>query len=296
MKQNKERRINMAKNNKIIKNTTWLMIFYIAKMVFPFITLPYLTRILSTNTYGTVAYVKTVMTYMQIIVDFGFVLSATKDIVKVRNDKNKVSEIIGDTLLARIIMGLIAFAILLVLIICIPILRNNIVYTLLSYLVVFMSVFLMDYLFKGLEIMHVITTRFVLMKIISTVLTFVLVKDNSDMLLIPILDIISSLVAVILVLYKVKKLELKLKFTNIKNSLKSIKESFVYFLSNVASTSFNALSTLIIGLMISPTEVAYWSLCIQITGTIQSCYSPFSEGVYPEMIKTKNIPQAKNTM
>ena len=90
MKQNKERRINMAKNNKIIKNTTWLMIFYIAKMVFPFITLPYLTRILSTNTYGTVAYVKTVMTYMQIIVDFGFVLSATKDIVKVRNDKNIV--------------------------------------------------------------------------------------------------------------------------------------------------------------------------------------------------------------
>lgn len=279
----------MAKNNKIVKNTTWLMIFYIAKMVFPFITLPYLTRILSTNTYGTVAYVKTVMTYMQIIVDFGFVLSATKDIVKVRNDKNKVSEIIGDTLLARIIMGLIAFAILLVLIICIPILRNNIVYTLLSYLVVFMSVFLMDYLFKGLEIMHVITTRFVLMKIISTVLTFILVKENGDMLLIPILDIISSLVAVILVLYKVKKLELKLKFTNIKNSLKSIKESFVYFLSNVASTSFNALSTLIIGLMISPTEVAYWSLCIQIIGTIQSCYSPFSEGVYPEMIKTKNI-------
>ena len=279
----------MAKNNKIVKNTTWLMIFYIAKMVFPFITLPYLTRILSTDTYGTVAYVKTVMTYMQIIVDFGFVLSATKDIVKVRKDKDRVSQIIGDTLLARIIMGIAAFIILLVLIICIPILRNNVVYTLLSYLVVFMSVFLMDYLFKGLEIMHVITTRFVLMKIISTILTFILVKDNNDMLLIPVLDIVSSLVAVILVLYKVKKLELKLKFTNIKNSLKSIKESFVYFLSNVASTSFNALSTLIIGLMISPTEVAYWSLCIQITGTIQSCYSPFSEGVYPEMIKTKNI-------
>ena len=286
----------MVKNNKIVKNTSWLMIFYIAKMVFPFLTLPYLTRILSTDIYGTVAYVKTIMTYMQIIVDFGFVLSATKDIVKVRNNKNKVSEIIGDTLLARIIMGLIAFVVLLILIICIPILRNNIIYTLLSYLVVFMSIFLMDYLFKGLEIMHVITTRFVLMKIISTILTFIFVKDNSDMLLIPILDIISSLVAVLLVLYKVKKLELTLKFTGLKNSLKSIKESFVYFLSSVASTSFNALSTLVIGLMISPTEVAYWSLCIQITGTIQSCYSPFSEGVYPEMIKTKNISLMKKIL
>ena len=105
----------MVKNNKIVKNTSWLMIFYIAKMVFPFVTLPYLTRILSTDTYGTVAYVKTVMTYMQIIVDFGFVLSATKDIVKVRDDQNKISEVIGDTLLARMIMGFIALLILIIL-------------------------------------------------------------------------------------------------------------------------------------------------------------------------------------
>ena len=63
-------------NKKIVNNTIMLMIFNIAKIIFPFITLPYLTRVLSTEAYGTVAYVKTVMTYMQIVVDFGFVLSA----------------------------------------------------------------------------------------------------------------------------------------------------------------------------------------------------------------------------
>ena len=78
------------KKNKIVNNTIMLMIFNIAKIIFPFITLPYLTRILSTEAYGTVAYVKTVMTYMQIVVDFGFVLSATKDIVKAKNDKTKL--------------------------------------------------------------------------------------------------------------------------------------------------------------------------------------------------------------
>lgn len=282
--------------NKIVKNTSWLMLFYIAKMVFPFITLPYLTRILNTEVYGTVAYVKTVMTYMQIIVDFGFVLSATKSIVKQRDNKDKISEIIGETLCARIIMGLIAFLILILLMIFIPLLKENIAFTILSFLVVFFSIFLMDYLFKGLEIMHIITNRFILMKTISTILTFIFVKNDSDMMLIPILDIISTLVAVILVLYKIKKLNLKIKFTTIKKSMESLKDSFVYFLSNVASTSFNALSTIIIGLMITPTEVAYWSLCIQITGTIQSCYSPFSEGVYPEMIKTKNINIIKKIM
>ena len=70
--------------NQVFKNTAMLFIFNIAKIIFPFVTLPYLTRTLSTDTYGSVAYIKTVMNYMQIIVDFGFVLSATKDIVNVK--------------------------------------------------------------------------------------------------------------------------------------------------------------------------------------------------------------------
>ena len=49
------------KKNKMVNNTIMLMIFNIAKIIFPFITLPYLTRILSTSAYGTVAYVKTVV-------------------------------------------------------------------------------------------------------------------------------------------------------------------------------------------------------------------------------------------
>lgn len=275
--------------NQVFKNTAMLFIFNIAKIIFPFVTLPYLTRTLSTDTYGSVAYIKTVMNYMQIIVDFGFVLSATKDIVNVKGDKEKLGLVIGDTMLARIVMGIIGFVILIILTLFIPILRNNMLYTLLSYVVVFESIFLMDFLFRGIEKMHIITIRFVLMKMVSTVLTFILVKNDSNMILIPTLDILSSLLAIILVFYEIFKLKLKIRFSNLKNALKSLKDSFVYFLSNVASTSFNALSTLIIGIKISPTEVAYWSVCMQVITTIQSCYTPISDGIYPEMIKNQNL-------
>ena len=160
----------------IVNNTIMLMIFNIAKIVFPFITLPYLTRILTTDSYGTVAYVKTVMSYMQIFVDFGFVLSATKDIVKNKENKNKLEFVIGDTMIARIILGLIGFFVVLILSLALPILKENLLFTMLSYVVVFESIFLMDFLFRGLEKMHVITIRFIVMKLISTALTFVLIK------------------------------------------------------------------------------------------------------------------------
>ena len=66
----------------ILKNIIMLYGLSIAKIVFPLLTLPYLTRVLSVDTYGVVSYVKTIMTYMQIFVDFGFILSGTKDIIK----------------------------------------------------------------------------------------------------------------------------------------------------------------------------------------------------------------------
>ena len=134
--------VKILKNTRIANNTVMLMIFNIAKILFPFITLPYLTRVLSTETYGVVTYVKTVMTYMQILVDFGFILSATKDIVKVREDKEKMGRVIGDTMVARIILALLGFVIVLILSFALPILRENVLYTVLSYIVVFESIFL----------------------------------------------------------------------------------------------------------------------------------------------------------
>ena len=283
-------------NKKIVNNTIMLMIFNIAKIIVPFITLPYLTRVLSPDAYGTVAYVKTVMTYMQIVVDFGFVLSATKDIVKSRENKESLAYIVGDTLIARVILGAIGFLIVAILSLALPILRENILYTVLSYVVIFESVFLMDFLFRGLEKMHIITIRFILMKVISTLLTFILIKNDSNILLIPILDILSSTIAIILIFFEMKKMNIGLRFSGMANVFKSIKNSFVYFLSNVASTSFNALSTIIIGIYVNATEVAYWSVCMQIIGTIQACYSPISDGIYPEMIRSKNIGIVKKAL
>ena len=284
------------KNKNIVNNTIMLMIFNIAKIVFPFITLPYLTRILTTDSYGIVAYVKTVMSYMQIFVDFGFVLSATKDIVKCREDKNEMERVIGDTMVARVILGGLGFVVVLILSLALPILRTNILYTMLSYVAVFLSIFLMDFLFRGLERMHVITIRFIVMKIISTIFTFVLIKGDQNLILIPILDIVSTLVAILMVWYEIGKMQLKLKFSGMKKVISTLKDSFVYFLSNVAATSLNALSTIIIGIYTSPTEVAYWSLCMQIIGSITACYNPISDGIYPEIIKTKNTAIIKKVL
>ena len=65
------------KQKNVLKNIIMLYGMSIAKIVFPLLTLPYLTRVLSVESYGVVSYVKAVMQYMQLGVDFGFMLSGT---------------------------------------------------------------------------------------------------------------------------------------------------------------------------------------------------------------------------
>lgn len=282
-------------NKKLIGNTTSLYVMNIVKLILPLVTLPYLTRVLTKDCYGAVSYVKAVMQYIQIVVDFGFLLSATKDIVNAKKDNDKIAVIIGETLVAKCILAFIAFGIVVSLTFTLPILKGVWLLTILSFGTVFLTCFLMDFLFRGLEEMHVITIRYVIMRCISTVLTFIFVKSDTDVLWIPILDIIASFVAILLVLYEMKKRNIYIKISSVRNSLEKLKESAVYFLSNMATTTFTALNTLLIGIFINAGDVANWSVCMQMVSAVQAMYSPITDGLYPHMVQKKDLALVKKT-
>lgn len=283
-------------NRRIAKNMSSLYVMNIAKMVLPLITLPYLTRVLTKDCYGVVSYVKAVMQYMQLFIDFGFLLSGTKDIVQARDDHRRIQNETWTIFGAKIILALFAGCILLVLTVFIPILRDHFVYVFLSFIPVFLTCFLFDYLFRGLEQMHIITLRFVVMKLISTALTFVVVKSDADMMLIPVLDILGSIVAVVLVMKELRRRDIRLIIPKLQAAIKKIKESAIYFVSDIATTAFGALNTMIIGICLTEAEVANWSLCMQLVNAVQSMYSPITNSVYPEMVKSKSISLIRKTI
>ena len=276
--------------SKVFSNTVMLYIMSIAKLIFPLLTLPYLTRVLSEDTYGFVSYVKSCMTYMQLIVDFGFILSSVKDIVNANGDLKKIGTIAGNTVAAKLILTLAAGVVLVVMCFAIKILQLNILFVILSFITVALTAFLADFLFRGIEKMHYISIIFVITKAISTAMTFVMVKGDDTMMWIPVLDILANVIAVGITVGILAKLQIRICFSGIRDCLNMIKDSFAYFLSNVASTAFAALNTLIIGIyMTDLTLVAHWSLCYNIIGAIEGLYAPICNGVYPHMIRERSL-------
>lgn len=279
--------------NKLVINTAMLYIMNIAKLVFPFLTLPYLTRVLSVEGYAMVSYVKSVMQYMQLTVDFGFMLSATAAIVSAEGDGKKIGSIVSHTILAKLLLSGAALGVLGLMTASIDLLRQNVAYVLLSFVTVALSAFLVDYLFRGLEQMQEITIRFVVMKGIATGLTFIFVRSDGDLLWIPALDILGTLVSLVLVWLRVRRYGLTFCLPRLGEVWRQLRESARYFLSDIATTAFGALNTLLIGIMLPTAQIALWSVAMQIISAVQVMFTPITNGIYPEMVRSRSLTLLK---
>ena len=283
--------------SKVVGNTIMLYLMSFAKLIFPLLTLPYLTRVLTTDTYGFVSYVKSCMTYMQLIVDFGFILSSVKDIVNANEDKEKIGSIIGKTYMSKAILVIASAAVLIVMCLTIKVLQLDLLFVLLSFIAVATTLFLADFFFRGIEKMQYITMVYLISKGVSVLFTFVFVKGDETVLWIPILDIVSNMVASIISMVIIKRMGISIRLAKIRDCFAMIKDSFVYFLSSIATTAFSALNTILIGIYLSDlTQVAYWSLCLNIITAIQGLYAPICNSVYPHMIKEKSLKFIHKTL
>ena len=284
------------RNNRIIRNTAMLFVMNIAKIIFPLLTVPYLTRVLSVEGYATYYYIKSVLTYVQLIIDFGFLLSATKDIANARNDLQKVGEITGHVMLGKGILSMAALVVLGIMTLFIDRLHQNPMYTFLSFVQAATTIFLVDFLFHGLEQMHVITIRYFITRAITVGLTFVLIHNDGVMLLIPTLEIIGNLVAIVWVWREIHHMGIPVRVKSLKTTWKMLKESFVYFLSDVASTAFGALNTLLIGIMLSDQDVSFWGVAMTFVSAVQMMYNPIVNSIYPHMILNKDLKVIRNVL
>lgn len=283
------RKIKLGDKKNVTNNIVMLYIMNLTQLVLPLLTFPYLTRILSVENYGVLSYVKSLMTYIIIIIEFGFLLSGTKDIVEAKEDVKKIGIILGRITIAKIILAMVSFIVLLIMILNIPLLHEHILFTLLSFCSPCLTIFLFDYLFRGLERMYLITYRYLIMKGMSTICVFIFIHNNNQMLLIPIFDTLGTVMAIIWVHYEIKKIGIKIRFDSIKAVFLSIKESFTYFISDIVSTVFNALNTLLIGIYLNSIGVAYWGVIMTLITAVQSMYTPIADGIYPHMLKTKSL-------
>lgn len=273
-------------------NMFWQYLLQIAKYLLPFISFPYLTRVLTPEYYAIYAYVMALTSFIQVIIDFGFGLSGVKTISEIKNDKTKVAEVICNITCARLVVCLIVACFMVFLSNSIKILADNQLFVYLSFLAIVFNSLLPDFIFQSYERMKSLTTRYIATKSLSVCAILLFINGPENLLEIAIINLVCAALGYFWTLMVIRtKFEILVNWKiEIKKVFAQLKLSALYCFSNVSSALFTGFSTFIIGIIFDDkTTLAYWSLSVTAIGAVQSFYGPITGSLYPHVVNTKNL-------
>ncbi len=287
------------KKSVLMKNTVMLYILTFSNYLFGLITVPYQTRILSPDVYGIVSFAQAFSVYIQLVLDFGFILSATEDVAKNKDNKEKQSQILSAVLWCKIILGLLCFAVVSVLCISVDRFNGNVLLFQLFFFATMINSLLPDFLYRGNEKMSAITYRTVAVKLFFTVCIFVFLKDKSQSFVIPLLNALGAVGSCIWTYFDVYR-NLGVRFVKVSWSFvwETMKRSAGFFVSRIASTVYGAANTLILGFWFPEGSalLGYYTGAEKLMTTAKSAFSPIADSLYPYMVKNKNYGLVKKIM
>ena len=172
----------------IVHNTTYLSVLEILKMVMPFVALPYLISTVGADKYGLVVFAQAIISYFIIFINFGLDVSAVKNVSINRSDNEKLSEVVSSVLIIKAFLFILSFLALGVLLLCVKQFRDNYVLFLLSFLSCLSEILFPVWFYQGVEKMKYITLIRFTSIFFYTVTVFIFIKNESDYLLIPLLQ------------------------------------------------------------------------------------------------------------
>ncbi len=285
--------------NALMKNTVMLYILTFSTYLFGFIAVPYETRILGADVFGIVSFAQAFAVYIQLVLDFGFILSATEDIAKNREDKHKQSQILTAVIWCKLILGVASFVVVSALCIFLERFSANVLLFQLFFFATFFNSLLPDFLYRGNEKMSAITYRTVAVKAFFTVCIFIFLKDKSQGFVIPLLNALGAIGSCVWTYYDVYK-KLGVKFVRVEVSYVwyTMKRSAGFFVSRIASTVYGAANTLILGFWFPEGSalLGHYTGAEKLVTTAKSAFSPIADSLYPYMVKNKNYGLVKKIM
>ena len=247
-------RIKKSKDGRtLVTNFGYLSLLQIAGYIFPLITMPYLARVIGVEGFGKIAFASAVVVWFQTVADWGFNYTATRDVAKNRDDKEKVSEIFSNVLWARCLLMIASFLLLLLAIFIVPIFRENYAVILVTFLLVPGHIMFPDWFFQAMERMKYITILNLLSKLLFTIAVFVFINNKSDFILQPLFTTLGYIVSGIISMYVIlHKWKIKIKRPVFASILSTIKGSTDVFINNIMPNLYNSFSIMLLGFLGGP--------------------------------------------
>ena len=266
----------------IKKNFLYNILLNISSVIFPLITAPYISRVLEPDGIGLNNFANTYAGYFALVALLGIPTYGVREVSKVREDKIALSKLISELMSIAAIMTVVVSLVYLLSIAIVGQLSENYVIFLLAGFAVYLAPFKINWYYAGIEDFGFITFRALIIRTVSILLLFVLVREKSDLILYIILNVAGGIVADIWNFVKMWKSGIRPRFTltGLKPHMSPL---LLLFSSSIAISIYTVLDTLMIGFLKDYDEVGYYTNAMQTTKVILMVVTSLSIVVVPRV-------------
>lgn len=269
---------------RIVHNFISLSFVQGLSMLFPLITFPYLLRVLGVESFGVFTLIQTVVLYFDLLISFGFGLTATKYITRSINDIEKTREVITAVYIIKLLLFAFTMLVFLGSSIFIPYLRHNFLLVLISFIYLMGNLLFPDWYFQGIQKMRSIAVVAFLSKSVGLVLIILLVRNSTDiayaLLAVSAGNFISGLVGFMILR---RSVSVKIKIPKKIFIVSLFKESGYVFTSIILAPFYSSVNLFILQIFSNPLMVGYYAVSEKIFSAIGMLTSIANRTFYPHL-------------
>ncbi len=266
----------------LVQNTIAMGLVQAGTNFVPLITIPYLARVLGVAGWGLVAFAQSFGMYMSVFGEYGFTLSATREVARHRDDRDKLSEIVAGVLGAKTLLAAGMIAVALGVQRWIPIFRES---PLLLWAGLFWALARtasMIWYFQGCERMRVVAWIDIATQTLAAIAIFVLVRKPVDGWLVLALQgwgYTASFFIGLALTYR----EVPARVPTWQSSWDALRVGWSMFLFRGSVSLYTAGNAFILGLFVSPVWVGYYAGAEKISRAFLGLLNPVSQALYPRL-------------
>ena len=253
-----------------------------SSIVFPLITFPYVSRVLLPDNIGKVSFAQSYVSYFALIAALGLATHAIRECATVRNDKDELSNVASQLFSINLITTVFSYVVLFVSLFLYKDLDNYVELILIESISIFATTVGADWLNSAMEDFKYITIRTILFQLVSLILVLLFVRTQDDYYNYAIISVLSSAGANITNIWYRRKY-CKIRFTFHINWKKNIPPVAFLFAMQLSITIFNNADVTMLGLMKGDYQVGLYSTAHKMNRIVSQVVQSLSLVIIPRL-------------
>lgn len=278
------------RQNKHKKELFYQMIYEVLILILPFVTSPYISRVIGANGLGIFSYSYTVAFYFVLFSMLGIKNYGNRSIAMVRDNRNELNNTFSEIVLIHILVSLICTVCYIFYIIF---KKEDQLYALIQFFYVLSGLFDISWFYFGIEKFKLTVTRNTIIKILTVISVFVFVRTKDDLWIYCLIISVGNLISQVALWFPLRKY-VKLIKPDWQKTVKHLKPLFILFIPAVAVSLYKYMDKIMIGTLSSKVQLGFYENADKVVGIPLTIIVSFGTVMLPKMSNLAKRKDAKD--